>query len=285
MLGRAHESPPDERVETGQGLIGVEPARGGGKVEVERVARDGGAVEQHPGRRGQGGALGADGRDDAAGRLGPGTGARQLLEQQRVAPGPREHALAVVRVVEAGQQGLGGFASERAEVERGGGTDRQQPLRHVARTERGDKQVRPLGRAPHQVLEQFQRGRVGPVDVVEDESERMASRKRVKPVAQPTVQPPSLGWRRGRRERHVVEWLERLGHRREGDVALQLGRPAPQHREAAFGRPVAEPVEQAGLADAGLAAHQQHGALPAGRRLDQAADRVELRIPSDQVGP
>jgi hypothetical protein len=226
-VGRAHESPLDERVETGQGLIALEPAGGRRKLEVERVARDGGAVEQHPGRRGQRGALGADGRDDAAGRLGPGAGARQLLEQQRVAPGPREHALALVRVVEAGQQGLGRFARDRAEVERCGGTDRQQPLRHIARTQRGDKQVRPLGRAPHQVLEQFQRGRVGPVDVVEDERERMASRKRVKPVAQPPVQPPPLGWRRGRRERDIVEWLEGLGHRRERDVALQLGCPAP----------------------------------------------------------
>jgi hypothetical protein len=97
--------------------------------------------------------------------------------------------------------------------------------------------------------------------------------------------PPPLGRRRRRREHDVVERLQGLGHRRERDVALQLGCPAPQHREAALGRPVGERVEQPRLADARLAAHQQQPALAACRRLDQAADRVELRLASDQLRP
>ena len=211
--------------------------------------------------------------------------ARQLLEHQRVAPGLREDALAFVGGVEARQQRGGGFARERPEVERGGGPDGQQPLGQRARSQRGDQEVRPLRRAAHHVLEQLQRGRVGPVHVVEDEGERMASRERVEPVAQRSVQLPAFGGRGGRRELDVVERLEGLGHRRERDVALQLRCPAAENREAALGRPVGERVEQPRLADPGLAAHQQQPTVAARRPLDQAADRVELRVPSDQVGP
>ncbi len=151
------------------------------------------------------------------------------------------------------------------------------------------------------------------MDVVEHEGGRAAVADHPEQVAQGAVQPPSLGGRLGRvavptgspprehpRQLPVVLLAqapargrghpregggERVDHRHQRHVALQLGGPPLQHHEAAGPQALAERPQQGGLADAGLAAQHNHAAPAAGDRGHGAREGLQLPVAPVQMDP
>lgn len=86
-----------------------------------------------------------------------------------------------------------------------------------------------------------------------------------------------------RRARGAVERFgEGVGDDVVGEVALRGGGAAVQHRGAARGGARVQRVEQARLADAGLAGDRQHAAAPGGELGERGVDRRQLAVAPDQ---
>ena len=124
------------------------------------------------------------------------------------------------------------------------------------------------------MVEQLERGIVGPVQVIEHQHRGAHARelRREHPMgAQP----------RGRRPALQRELAERVGRQRERDLALVLGGTAAQHAQPV--RPLGQRVEQRALADPRLT-DERHGACPARADVGQRpVEELQLARPSDQL--
>ena len=195
-------------------------------------------------------------------------GPRELAQVQRVASRRGHDRLVLAR-------GAGG----RDQRERRGAIERVEredvELRETGtRAGRDDEQVRGHGRAADEMVEQLERGIVGPVQVIEHQHRGAHARelRREHPVgAQP----------RGRRPALQRDLAERVGRQRERDLALVLGGTAAQHAQPV--RPLGQRVEQRALADPRLT-DERHGACPARAHVGQRpVEELQLARPSDQL--
>ena len=211
----------------------------------------------------------------------------ELLEVERVSGGrlQRPGANRGLELFREQRRGVG--RGERLEHEQGAGAarggDRERVGKRVDRLLRAEPdrdQDGALGRAPAERQHQLERGTVGPLHVVEDEDETAAAGEPAQQVRERPVRsvPLAVAGDRGSRvgerredrrelrqvldpphlEARVVEGsqvrVERIEENRERQVALELARGAAEDEvPVAFGAG-AELVEQARLADAGLAA-------------------------------
>ena len=207
-------------------------------------------------------------------------------------------------------QRLGVVAAERAELEPGEraravrALERgQQLLRHLPRTHRQREQHRRRRRAPQQRAEQLERPRVGPVQVVEHQHERLPGRQDHEQVADRLVRAVALVgedrralWVRtrssssperlqhgGRQPAHVL--VERVDEDPERQVALELGRAARQHQAAAVVGHRLELGQQPRLADAGLAHELDRARLALERALEHAQLLARVRRVAPRGGP
>ncbi|MCW2953486.1 MAG: glycosyltransferase, family [Conexibacter sp.] len=155
-----------------------------------------------------------------------------------------------------------------------------QAQRDVTGPQREDEQVRGPRRTADEMRDELQRRGVGPVEVGEEQHERLAGREHVERRPRGVVQAPALAGVRRRPGRRIGQRRERasqLGHglgaqralqtpaaalqrlvervdpEGERHVALELGRAAVEDAEAALARLRRERFEQPRLADAGLA--------------------------------
>ena len=167
---------------------------------------------------------------------------------------------------------------------------------------------RPARRAVEQRDEQVDRRGVGPLDVVEAQHERPVARELLEQRADGAVRAMALHARgeRGRRgglggggedrgevgagavdprgrggaqraERHI----EGVDPQTVGQGVLPLGGAAVQDGRAALAGEDGELREQAGLADAGLAAERDDARRPGGGRVDRAREDGELGVAAD----
>ena len=236
-------------------------------------------------------------------------------QQQRVAARLREEPVALARRRHAGQQRLGGDALQRAQVERdeahriAGALRREQALGRRARPQ-AERHEQGVGRrAAHEMLEQLARRGVGPVDVVDEQQERPAAGDQRQQLAERSMQAPALGDRVARRHGHTQSRedlgeevdavrseplqrtdvregsVERVDHRHQRDVVLELGRAALEHDEALRRGALAQLGQQPRLADARLATGEEQAPLAARDGVERPRDRLELRIAAEQAVP
>ncbi len=281
---------------------------GGGADEVGLLGGQGGELGGE-GRRDRAGEAPARGplprRRRSAGRL-----AQQLVQVEGVAAAGGEQAIDAVGVDAPGDHPHGRLPRERPELHPGhrpvapGRAERALDARHRL-AGAGDEREQDRGprRAADQVREQLERGGVGPVQVVEREQERLLGRQQLEQRADALVQAEALlrgggrwgGLVRGERREGRAEVaepglaergeapgrlrgevvVERRPERAEGQLALELGGLALQHQVAALGGVGAEPVQQPGLADAGLAGEQD--GVGAAARGEPLQGRIQLR--------
>ncbi len=291
----------------------------GGETRVERIADDGGRVEQEAllGLEGlqlarQGG--GDRGRDRSirsrCAAAGAGVHARELLEVEGIAAGllvDRARAL-------PDQLGRLGLAERRqdqprhAVLGRRGGQRRGHRGRSLSLARREGEEDRRARRPAHQRREGVDRCRIGPMDVVQAENERAGAGETLEEIAQRAVRAVPVTWRRCVREagqcrEHPAERtpigqaearqpalagggevrVQRLRPQRVGQVRLELGGPRMQHRAAVRGGGRRQVGEQERLADARLALDGDHRTGPRAQRPQRAGDRVALpSAPYDQ---
>ena len=180
----------------------------------------------------------------------------------------------------------------------------RQPLGHLPRTQRNDQHHRRVGRAPQQRAEQIERPGVGPVQVVEQQHERLPS-----PPASPaagrtrgacgsdrpatarrppaatgtpararrTPRSPSSSIRRGSSALDVL--VQRVHEEPERQLALELRRAAREHQPAAPVGAARQLGEQPRLADPRLALELERSrAVPArARRATAPGNRAPRR--------
>ena len=321
-VGRAGDVGGQQLVDRGQRRALVHAGGGAREVEVERLARDGGAPAEPPGRLRQAGDLlaerGGHGRRHAdvlglLARLARRSGRpRQLLEVERVAA-----ALAV----DGGQrrraeEGVGLRLGERPEpdlahhpvaarlVERG-----QQGVGHLPGAEGERDQHGSRRRAAQQVGDQLERGVVGPVHVVEHQDDGVAHRHPLQQRAHRAVGMEALvlqaarsGSRRRGRRQHAGELghaladqrvqlalaqrgdvvVERVDPDRERQLALQLGSAAHEHGVPALGGALGELPEQPRLADPRLAADHQPAGAAGAEAVQRRVHRRQLLAAPDK---
>jgi hypothetical protein len=204
VAGRADEVGRDEPVERGAGVGRVESRGGGRELGIERVAGDGGAVEQ----RARGGRHRADleldrgeqrRRQRVAGVAGH---AGELLQEERVAGGLARQALAqrdVRDVADQLERGGVGKGREGDEPAAGRGAGRVEDARRgLDRAQREDEQVRRARRAAQEVQDELDGGVVGPVQVVEQQRDRALAGEHLQQLAQRAGGCDSARRRRGR---------------------------------------------------------------------------------------
>ena len=320
-VGRAGDARGEQVVDRRQRVGVAEPGGGGREVEVERLAGHGAAPREQAGALGQARDLlperGRDGRRHADGvrllarRGGGHARARELLQVERVAA-----ALAVQERLGGGaEQRVGLRLRERAELDAGdqpvapGGLERgEQAVRNLTGAER-ERDQHPGGRrAAQQVGDQLQRGVVGPVDVVEDEDDRLrpspsAAAARARRGTRGSARP--AGRRRrgpGGRRQHARELghpladqrlqaalaqrrdvvVQRVDPDRERQIGLQLGAAADVDGVPAGARALGQLVEQPRLADAGLAGHDDPARAGRPDRVERRIERRELLSAADE---
>ena len=239
--------------------------------------------------------------------------ARELLQEERVAAAGLVD-LAAHGARDAGaEQRLGVGEGERAERvldhravalrggERGG---QQRPDRRGAERER--QRDAPARRSPQQVRDEFQRGVVGPVQVVEREHDRLALCERLEQQADRAVRAVALvlqprrhaadgGQDRGQLGQLVAdeplqpvdaEELRVLGERvlpdAERQLALELRRAPAQHQRSGPVRAGRQLVQQARLADPALAGERQYRAAAALEFFERGVHGRELSPTTEQ---
>jgi hypothetical protein len=320
-VGRVHEAELEQLVKRRRRRRLVDVRRGRGELGLERIARDGGALQHPPCRCGQQRELlaerGAHGRGhlDAAElhrRARVARAARELLEVERIAAALRVQHVGAHRVDVVAEQ-LGGFGaaqSRQLQARHGvvpcGTLERAaEPLRQLPRPRRQCQQHRRRRRAAQQRREQIDRRAVGPVHVVERQQQRRRDGQALEQRAHGGVRaiavrrdraPAGVAERRedlrevGRHvradparlePRHVV--VERVDEDRERQVLLELGGAPGQHEPAAGVGAGRQLGEQPGLADAGVAGEQQRGRPVARDPGQRGVDRVQLGRAPDEV--
>ena len=331
-VGRAEEIEPQQLVDRLHHLGSRHRGRGRGQLGLERVARHRRSLQREPSgpdRSASSSASAAatiDGTPLAASevssRAAPSRGSRsasprQLLEVEGIAA-----ALLVerVRVDRSPEQLTRLLRGERVQLDPGQqvGAPRpferaRQALGHVARTH-GQREEDGRGRRTAQERsQQLDRGRVGPVQVVEHEHERLPRRELLEQRAHGAVaavalvlerQPASARERRQRGEdvrelaadvvvevgesarpepAHVL--VERVDEDGEGQVALELGGRAREHEvpgRVGAGRDLGQETR---LADARLADEQRRRRAALIEIGQDAVERTELLgAPDEMVG-
>ena len=313
----AHHVGLDEPVERGHRLVRVQRGRGGREPGIEGIAGDGGALDQRARVRGQHVDLEPHrghqrGREPAVGHA---RGAGQLLEEERVAAGLADHAVAQRRVGHGVDQRVGGVGCERARLEllppRRGAGGVEQAGRRVLTAQREGEQERRARRPAQEMEDELDRRVVGPVQVVEQQRDgALAAQQLEQPAHRPVVAEALGGAGRGGRLARPVRAhrggggqdggqvrpdgfdparmqgrdviVQRVHHEAERDVALVLGGAALEHQHPLRAGALAQRAEQRALADAGLAQHP-HGARPVARLLHAQLERGELRLASQQL--
>ena len=292
-----------------------EVGRDGRDVRIEGIARDGGAPDERSGRRREAGDLAMDGGQDRGREALAGVLAqvRELMQEERVAVGLPEHAIAQVGPQRVGQEPGGrvvGQALQPQLLEPGGGARRiEEQRRRIDRPQREHEQVRDARRAAQQVHDELDRGLVGPVQVVEQERERLLPAQLLEHGPQRPVVPEALsgrhrhaaravGGRPGRRQdrgdlgAHRRDprgapggdvLVERVDDEPERHLALLLGRPARQHDEAGPPGGGGHLVEQRALPDARLAQQPQRARAAGSHVEERSLDRLQLSAATDQV--
>jgi hypothetical protein len=290
---------------------------------LERLAGDGGRVEQRARvgrqrrellrdrgrhRRGERAVV------RAVRRRGGAAAARELLEVERVAA-----AVAVDRrdvggadAVEQRGRLLLGQRLEDELVDPRVRERGQQPCVGLRGTRGEREQDRRVGAAAHERRDELDRRAVAPMQVVEDEHERLRVREQGQQRLDRVVGAIALvGDRRGARARatHRREDRAELARQRvvpaaegvevlrgevrvegidphaERHVALELGRRAAEHEMAALVGPRAQLVEQAGLADARLPLDREVARRALVERVERRLDPLDLRLaPDDPAG-
>ena len=297
-VGGAHQVHPQQLVERVQRGVLVHAGGGAGELGDERVARDRRALQQPPRAVAEQRELLAQRRGHVARDLaGAAERAGELLQVERVPA-----ALDVHRVGGVAVQRLGVLAAERRQLDAGerpgavGALERgQQLLRDLPRAHRERQQHRRLRWASQQRAEQLERARVGPVQVVEHQHQRLAGGEDAEQVADGLVRAVALVGHAartrvqdavelaverlehgGREAAHVL--VERVDEDPERQVALELGRAARQHEAAAVVGHRLELRQQPRLADARLA-HELDRARAALERIFEHAQL--LRTPDE----
>ena len=168
-------------------------------------------------------------------------------------------------------------------------------------------------RAPHQMRDQLQRRGVGPVQVVEYTHHRLTDRQPLDEAGDRAMHPEPFLGRNGIVDR-AAERLQRREHRGQGalpvhrqpfhrvfvqrlevvvervddhterQVDLELGRGALEHQAIASVCHVGGLVQQAGLADPGLARHHHEPRLSLARGIERRRKAPDLDLaPEEQV--
>ena len=197
-------------------------------LRVERVAGHGRALDERARDGRECGELDLDGAEHRARdrRRRAAGGARQLGQVQQVAAGVARHPLAVrasAQQPEARATRRGPAARAAAPRTRPAGVPRRAhaaPGRRAARSDR--QQVRAGGRALHEMVDELERRIVGPVQIVEQESDRDARARAAR--AARAARGGDSGGRRGRR----------LGRRRHhlGQSGSERRHVGGRHRSA-----------------------------------------------------
>jgi hypothetical protein len=317
VAGGTDEVGGDEAVER-DGDVAVSQRRCGGELGIERVARDGRALDQGPRGRRQRPDLEADrrheGRRQRLSRIA--RDPTQLLEEQRIAARLAHDAVAQRAVRQLGDERAGGVVGERAGLDvlprgrRAGGVE--QPRRGRLGPQREREQVRRARRPAQQVQDQLDRGLVGPVEVVEHQrdgplaAQQLEQRPDRAVVAEAlcrsrggTVAADATGARRRRRGQHGGEVgsdrldaarvqrrdvvVERVDHEPERHGAPVLCRAALEHEHPGVRRALAQRTEQGALADPGLAEQPQRASAAAPCILHGPVHAGELRLASQQL--
>ncbi len=321
-VGGGEEGAGDELVERGQRLVLGEAGGGDREVEIDGVARHGGALREHAGVGAQRGDLlferARDGlRDAGAGGLrgdGPARGvlARELLQEERVAAAGLVDLAAHGGGDGGAEQGLGVREAQRAErvLDHGavafGGGERGGEQRSHRRGPERERQRHPAARrSSQQVRGELERGVVGPLEVVEDDHDRPLERERVEQHANRPVRAVALVLET-RRAADLREHRGELGqlvadeplqpvHAEERGVvgervlpdaerhlALQLGCAAAEDQELARHRSRGQLVEQPRLADPAFAAERDHRVLAVIEPLQCFIQRRQLGPPPEE---
>ena len=272
---------------TDQLVEGSRPGRGGevggvrGDVDDERVAQDGSGLDEPVRLGAETSDLGAHGSGDAPRERGPWAGAVELGEQQRVTAGGREQlgALGLGASVEQLDGVLPAQRRELEEVEGPGSRPgrRDQPLGDRPRAQREQQQVRPGGWVAHEGVDQLERGGVGPVHVVEGDQRGRVDRP-VREAGRQVAEelPPFLRLLRWRFTGEPAE-------QGEGHVGLVLGGPAGAQPESPPCGVIRGELEQAGLADPGLAEQDQHPRPVRSSCVERGVQDRQLGVPAHQV--
>ena len=177
------------------------------------------------------------------------------------------------------------------------------------RPQREDQQVRRARRAAEQVLDELDRGVVGPVEVVEQQRQRPLARQQLEQRAQRTVVAEALRCRggggrvrrmpvRGRGQDRAELRAERLdpprvqrgdvvverGDReRERHLALVLGGAARERQQPRGAGALGGGLQQRGLADPRLADDHQHARASGADVVERPLHRLQLRIASYEI--
>ena len=301
---RAHEVDGHEPVEWRRDRAGVQLGGERRELGVERVAGDRCALDQRPRRARQHLQLDADRRGHA--RRHPGPGARQLVQEQRVAVGLAGDPLAIGDVAQQRERLV---MAERFQVQvLGAGVERAHRDAAFRRAQREHEQVRRARRAAQQVLDELDRRVVRPVQVVQRQSDRaLAGEQLDQPAQRPVVAEALRGGlgrggrrhavRRGRQHRaepgiqrldaarvqgrNMV--VERGDGERERHLALVLGRAPGEREQPGRAGALRGGFQQRGLADPRLTADQHDARLAAAHVLHRPLHRVELAIASYEV--
>ncbi len=293
--GGAHEVGRDERVERRQrGRLGDVGGRGR-DVELERVAGDGGAAREGALRGREALQLLRDRRGDGAGDRLVGVGgvagaARQLAQEERVAVGLVEDPLAHGVVELRRQQPARRSAAERRRAQLvpavGAAAGVDEPRADAARPQREQQQEAAARWAPQQVQQQLDRRLVGPLDVVEQQRQRLLLGELLQSRADRVVEAEALPRDHrlaGRGHRQRVEPLaQRRPQQPERQVLLLLGGAGAGDPHAGRGGPLGGGGEQRALADPGLAGDGQQPPAAALDVGEGTCDRRDLDVAPEQ---
>ncbi len=186
-----------------------------------------------------------------------------------------------------------------------------EPLRDLARPDGERRQHRSCGRPVQQGAEQLDGRGVGPVEVVEDEDERLRAREELEQLPDgavasiPLVLDPragSVAERRQRRE-HLSELtpdvvvepaeparlealqvlVERVDEHPERQVTLELGGRARQHKQATLVHPGRQLCEEACLADSRLPDELDRRGVAGLELREEEVEGAELFGASDEM--
>ena len=319
--GRAHEIERQEPVERREPLGRGQLRDHGCETGLERLAGDGGGVQQRALLPRQGCELLGERRRDGGRHPVPRSVAvrhpvaprvpavaRELLEVERVASAVtvdgRDRArleiaqqLPRLRLAELAER----HAPDRGHRERG-----RQPGGRLARPEGEREEDRRPRAAPQQRPDQLDRCGVAPVQVVQHEHQgtvggQQREQRADRPMAAVALVGHGLparaagGTQRGEDlaeleddvQRLQVEpvrrdvRIERVRPDAEGKIALELRRHAGEHQAPTLLRAAAELGEQARLADPGLALDRHARRRPAGQRAQHRVELSELGVASD----
>jgi hypothetical protein len=242
-------------------------------------------------------------------------GARELLQEERVAAALLVERVGVRRAGEQLARSVGVQRAERDPGDRAGPAGAlqrtRQALGDLVRPRRQREQDRAGQRPPQHRAEQLDRAGVGPMHVVEHEHERCERRERLEQPAHGAVRAVALDLQPrarlpGKRRQDVRELaehlvaecgraarveaadvvVERVDEDPEGQVVLELRRAARQDEPSARIRQRRQLAQQSRLADPRIADDLEHAGLPAPQIGERAVHGVELGgAPDDLLKP